>query len=78
MSTFIRQAKEDIKKDKVKFIVYIILRTFVIIALVMAAVRGEYENVFVCALSLVLFLVPSITYNTTSTSFFAVVMALFI
>lgn len=58
-NNFIRQAKEDIKQDKTKFIVYVILRTFVIISLVMAAVRGEYENVFVCALSLVLFLVPS-------------------
>ena len=58
-NNFIRQAKEDIKKDKVKFIVYVTLRTFVIISLIMAAVRGEYENVFVCALSLVLFLVPS-------------------
>ncbi len=59
MAGFIKQAKEDIKKEKVKFIVYLILRTFVIISLVMAAVRGEYENVFVCALSLVLFLVPT-------------------
>lgn len=58
-NNFIRQAKEDIKQDKTKFIVYVILRTFVIISLIMAAVRGEYENVFVCALSLVLFLVPS-------------------
>ena len=59
-NNFIRQAKEDIKNDKIKFVVYLILRTFVIISLVMAAIRGEYENVFVCTLSLVLFLVPSI------------------
>ncbi len=57
--TFIQKAKDDIKNDKVKFCVYLVLRFFVIVSLVMAAIRGEYENVFVCALSLLLFLAPT-------------------
>lgn len=57
--SFIKSAKEDIKKNKFTFFVYLVLRFFVIVSLVMAAIRGEYENVFVCALSLVLFLVPT-------------------
>jgi len=58
--TFVQRAKTDIKSHKVKFCVYLILRIFVIASLVMAAIRKEYENVFVCVLSLLLFLAPTL------------------
>ncbi len=58
-SGFIKTAKEDIKKHKLTFFVYIVLRFLVIMSLIMASIRKEYENVFVCTLSLILFLVPT-------------------
>lgn len=58
-NTFFHRAKEDIKKNKLTFFVYLVLRFLVIVSLIMAGIRGEYENVFVCALSLLLFLAPT-------------------
>lgn len=55
---FFASAKEQIKNKKSTFIVYTILRVFVIASLVMAVIRGEFENVFVCTLALLLFLAP--------------------
>ena len=57
---FIKSAKKEIVAHKVKFIVYLVLRLFVIASLVLALVRGEYENAFVCVLCLFLFLAPTI------------------
>lgn len=51
--------KEQIKTNKLTFTVYVVLRAFVIAAMVLSCVRGDYENLFFCALSLVLFLVPA-------------------
>lgn len=56
----IESAKSEIVAHKVKFIVFVVLRLFVIASLVMSIIRGEYENAFVCVLSLVLFLAPNI------------------
>lgn len=55
----VRDVKEHIKKNKVVFSVYLILRALVIVAIVLSVLGGRYENVFVCALSLVLFLMPA-------------------
>lgn len=51
--------KEQIKTNKLTFAVYVILRALVIVAMVFSCIRGDYENLFFCALSLVLFLVPA-------------------
>lgn len=56
---FFKQAKNQIRESKSTFIVYIILRILVIGSLVMSAIRGQYEHVFVCALSLILFIMPA-------------------
>ena len=47
------------RKDKKAFAVYVVLRVIVIAAAVMATLRGDYESLFFCVLTLVLFLVPS-------------------
>ncbi len=52
--------REQIRKDKVSFAVYVILRFFVLAVLVRSAFAGRWENVFVCVLSLVLMLIPSL------------------
>ena len=41
-------------------VIYLILRALVILTLVMAAIRGNYENVLLCVLTLILFYVPDI------------------
>ncbi|MGN0474999.1 MAG: hypothetical protein ACI4IJ_07920 [Acutalibacteraceae bacterium] len=59
-----RGLTDIIKQHKWTFAVYIVLRTFVIIALVISCIRGQYENAFVCVLSLILFIAPAfITAN---------------
>ncbi len=80
-NSFIKNAKEDIKKNKFTFFVYLVLRFFVIVSLIMAAIRGEYENVFVCTLSLVLFLVPTFIERSLKIDFpstLEIIMLLFI
>ena len=50
---------ERIKKGKNLFIVYILLRLAIILVMVAQFFNGNYENVFLCVLSLILFTVPS-------------------
>lgn len=53
------EVKEYIKKNKAVFAVYLILRIFVIAAIVISFAQQRYEHVFVCVLSLILFLIPA-------------------
>jgi len=57
----IRKAYKE--TDKKSFIVYATLRILVLITLVRHAIVGHWENVFVCLLSLVLFLAPFFIEN---------------
>ncbi|MBE6681387.1 MAG: hypothetical protein E7600_03775 [Ruminococcaceae bacterium] len=50
---------EQIKKHKATFAVYLILRLIVVVVLILSVIGKRYENVFVCSLTLVLFLVPA-------------------
>ena len=50
---------EQIKRDKVCFAVYAILRLLVILSLVVALLRGNYENAVLCVGTLILLLVPA-------------------
>lgn len=54
--------KENIlSKDKrVKLIVYLVLRIFVIICMIDQGIRGNWNNVALCIATLVLFLMPSL------------------
>ncbi len=47
-------------KNKRTLVVYLVLRALVILAGVMSALRGEFQNAFLCALTLVLMVLPSI------------------
>ena len=49
---------ENIKQNKAAFAVYAILRLLVILVLIRCIFIGKWESVFVCALTLVLFLIP--------------------
>ena len=57
---FFASVNRQFHEHKSTFFVYLILRILVIASLVLSAVRGEYENVFVCALSLLLFIAPAV------------------
>ncbi len=56
---FLKDLRNNIKENKATFVVYVILRIFVIASLVVSIIRMDFESAFVCALSLVLFLVPA-------------------
>ena len=49
----------QIKNHKGTFVVYLVLRLLVIFVAVWSLLNGNYENFFLCLLSLVLFLLPS-------------------
>jgi len=58
-----KPVKDKVKKPyvhKKTMIVYLILRAIIIAVMIIHAVRKDYESVFVCLLSLVLMLLPSI------------------
>ena len=48
------------KNKKATATVYFVLRILVIIVMILQFIEGNYENVFMCALTLVLFLIPII------------------
>lgn len=48
------------KNKKATATVYFVLRFLVIVVMVLQFINGNYENVFLCALTLVLFLIPII------------------
>ncbi|GEM_PF-50955 len=60
VNKLIRRLKRRIALDRKRFVIYSILRTLVIITMVRCFFLREYENVGLCLLSLVLFLVPSL------------------
>lgn len=51
--------KEQVKKDKLTFMVYVLLRMFVVLAMIVSCVRKDYESLYVCVLSLILFMIPA-------------------
>ena len=48
------------KKKTKKAIIYFLLRLFVILSMVYQIFKGNYNNVFLCLLTLILFMIPSI------------------
>ncbi len=59
-----QRIKTQIREHKIVFAVYVVLRVIVIAALVLAALRADYESVFVCGLVLILFLLPNLIERT--------------
>ena len=77
---------EDMKrhvlfKSRGLMVVYIFLCLFVLFTLVRSFLRGEYANVLVCLLTLVLFMIPAFVeknFKVHLTSFFESIVLLFI
>ena len=55
----IQKNKAEIKAHPVLFTVYVVLRILVVAVLVLQLLNREYYDVFLCSLTLVLFLIPS-------------------
>lgn len=73
--TLYRETKKSV------FYVYITLRILVIICLVLQIMYGDYNNAFLCLLSLILFTLPSIiqkNFKITIPSTFEIIIMLFI
>ncbi len=51
--------KEQVKKSKGLFALYVFLRLIVVLVMIAQIFNRDYENVFLCILTLVLFTVPS-------------------
>lgn len=49
----------ELQEHKSSFIVYVVLRALVVLMMVLQILNGNYENVFLCILTLVLLLGPS-------------------
>ena len=54
-----KEYKNAIKEKKAVFLVYVLLRLFVVAAMVLSFINGNYENLFFCVLTIVLFTVPA-------------------
>lgn len=59
LNSFRRPLKQQIKEHKFLTILYIALRVIVLVLIVKSLIDGNYENVFYCALALILFTIPS-------------------
>ncbi len=54
-----KEYKTAIKEKKAVFLVYVLLRLFVVAAMVLSFLNGNYENLFFCVLTIILFTVPA-------------------
>lgn len=53
-----RAVHDEIREHKSTFTVYVVLRALVVLCMILQILKRNYENVFLCALTLILFLVP--------------------
>lgn len=77
MKALIRQ----FKKNKAAFALYLVLRVLVIMIMIAQFFNGNYENVFLCILTLILFFVPSfiqLNYHIKLPDTLEVIILLFI
>ncbi|MDO4289480.1 MAG: hypothetical protein Q4C55_09865 [Eubacterium sp.] len=51
--------REDVRQNKGKAFLYIFLRVLVVLVMVAQAFNGNWDNVFLCGLTLILFMIPT-------------------
>ena len=51
--------KREISEHKGSFAVYLLLRGFVVLTLILQLLNGNFENVFLCLLTLLLLILPA-------------------
>lgn len=73
--------KIEVREHRSSFLVYSILRALVILVLIRQIMLGNYENIFTCILTLLLFLVPSfvqLTFKVELPIFLEILILVFI
>lgn len=58
--TVLREAEQELLRKKSVTAVYLVLRLMVIVVMVAQFFNGNFENVFLCGLTLILFLLPTV------------------
>ncbi len=53
------QIRQDARKHPALFTTYVVLRVLVLLVMVREVFKGDYYNVFLCGLTLVLFMIPT-------------------
>lgn len=66
---FYQAVQAELRENKKTFIVYSVLRVLVIIVMVLQLFNHNYENFFLCILTLVLMIVPSVLQVTFKVEF---------
>lgn len=72
---------EHIKKEKSTFYIYLVLRALVILVMVAQFFNKNYENVFLCVLTLILLIIPSViemNFRIDLPNTFEIIIMLFI
>lgn len=59
LRTFTKALNMELREHKSSFIVYVVLRVMIILMMILQFFNRNYENVFLCALSLFLLIMPS-------------------
>ena len=73
--------RQEIQEKRGPFVLYLILRTSVILMMIAQFFNGNFENVFLCGLTLVLFMLPAFierTINITLPDTLEIIILLFI
>ena len=71
----------QLREHKSTFIVYIVLRALVLLSMVLQLYKHNYENVFLCILTLFLLIMPSflqVNFNIALPSTLEIIILLFI
>ena len=61
---FFRQLEDEFKKSKSTFVLFVIIRTIVVLSGIRQLFIGNYENAFLCLMTLGLLLVPALVSRT--------------
>lgn len=64
IKNMIKAMNMELREHKSSFIVYFVLRLFVIVTMILQFLNGNYENFFLCILTLILLIVPSLVQVT--------------
>ncbi len=59
----------ELREHKSSFIVYVVLRILVIVTMILQFLNGNYENFFLCILTLILLIMPSLIQVTLKIEF---------
>ena len=62
--TILRAAEDKLRRKRTVAAVYFLLRVLVIAIMAARFLRGDFESVFLCALTLILFLLPTVFERT--------------